>query len=118
MPIFNYECKLCEHQWEVLVISQQTGFEEPTECPVCQDKEIVKVISAPAVISMGGKAALRTVPDPHPPLQELKAKGPKEGCEGGYADLPEFKPTERVKTKEGNWEWREKKRQFHDLGKK
>jgi len=117
MPIFNYLCTDCNDNFEVLVMTQQTGFEEPTKCPTCKSTNINKMISAPAVISMDGKNVLRNLPDPHPPLQELRGKN-KPGCTGGYEDLPEFKPTERVKTKSGNTEWREKKKQFHDLGKK
>jgi hypothetical protein len=67
-------------------------------------------------IRMGGKRALRSVPDPHPPLQELRGKN-MPGCEGGFADLPEFNPNKSTQTKDGV-EWSEKKKQIIDLGKK
>jgi len=117
MPIFEYQCAECKHEWEVLVMSHQSAFPEPEECPACKNKSIKKMITAPAVISTEGKNVLRNFPDPHPPLQELRGKT-KPGCTGGYEDLPEFKPTERVKNKDGNWEWREKKKQIYDLAKK
>ena len=39
------------------------------------------------------------------------------GCEGGFADLPEFNPNKSTQTKDGV-EWSEKKKQIIDLGKK
>ena len=119
MPIFQYACLECNHGFEVLVMTQQTGFEEPTTCPSCHSKTIEKLISAPAIISMDGKNVLRNLPDPHPPLQELKEKGAKEGCEGGYSDLEEWtKPVRKGKDKFGNTLWGDQKKQYFDLGKK
>ena len=118
MPIFQYRCCDCENEWEVIVITSQSGFGEPSNCPNCRSEMIEKVITAPAQVRMDGKAALQTLPDPTPPLQRLKEQGPREGCEGGYADLPEFKPTERKKGKDGTWHWSEKKKQHFDMGKK
>jgi putative FmdB family regulatory protein len=114
MPIFLYKCLDCEYEFEKIVIDSQAGFSEPDQCPECRSNIIEKMVTAPAQIRMDGKAGLRSVPDPKPPLQELRGKN-KSGCEGGYADLPEFKPTERKKTKGGNWEWSEKKKQYIDM---
>jgi len=114
-PVFDYHCCGCDEYFEAIVMPTQSNMQEPTNCPNCRSEVIERVISAPS-IRMGGKAALRSVPDPHPPLQNLRGKN-QPGCEGGFEDLPEFNPTERVKTAEGE-EWREKKKQIFDLGAK
>lgn len=118
MPVFKYECLDCGYVFEKIVISGQTGFGEADQCPECRSNIIEKMITAPAQIRMDGRRGLRSVPDPTPPLQKLKEKGPKEGCVGGYGDLEEFRPTERKKDKNGNWEWQERKKQHFDLGKR
>jgi hypothetical protein len=74
------------------------------------------MITAPAQIRMDGKVALQTLPDPHPPLHELRGKN-RPGCEGGYNDLPEVGTMKRVKTEDGNWEWKEVKKQIFDMKK-
>ena len=92
---------------------------EADQCPECRSQIIEKMITSPAIISMNGKAGLRSLPDPTPPLQKLKEKGPKEGCEGGYADLEDWtKPVRKGKNKDGNILWKDQKKQYYDLGKK
>lgn len=118
MPIFQYHCCDCNHEFEKIVINTQAGFPEPENCPNCDSKTIEKMLTAPAAIRMDGKTALKTLGDPKPPLQSLREKGPRQGCEGGYKDLPEAGKMERRKTKDGNWEWHEKKRKIFDGGKK
>ncbi len=47
MPIYEYECKDCKHQFEVLTTqSQQT---ENVKCPQCQSTDVVKKMSASSV---------------------------------------------------------------------
>lgn len=112
MPIFQYQCNSCQCEFEQIVISRQTGFSEPTQCPQCQSPDIIKIIGGAPTVRLDGKVALQTLGDPSPPLQELKAKGPRPGCTGGYADLPEVGKMERRRREDGNWEWHEKKRKY------
>lgn len=47
MPIFEYECQKCRHQFEYLVLP--TG--PPAECPSCGTKDLAQQISLCAVSS-------------------------------------------------------------------
>ena len=47
MPIFEYSCRACRHEFEVLV---RPGSGTPT-CPKCQSQELEKLLSAPAIKS-------------------------------------------------------------------
>jgi putative FmdB family regulatory protein len=45
MPIYEYQCKACGHQFDII----QDFSEDPlTDCPVCRKAELNKLISAPA----------------------------------------------------------------------
>jgi putative FmdB family regulatory protein len=45
MPIYEYECKVCGHTFDTI----QRFSEEPlTDCPVCQEPALKKLISASA----------------------------------------------------------------------
>ena len=45
MPIYEYQCKACQHQFDTL----QSFSDEPLlECPTCHKPELHKLISAPA----------------------------------------------------------------------
>jgi hypothetical protein len=108
---------VCNHEFEAIVILSQSTMGEPDRCPQCANKLIEKMISAPAQIRTDGRRGLRTVPDPKPPLQGLKEKGPREGCEGGYEDLEEWTKPVRKKGKDGNFYWEDKKKHYFDAGK-
>jgi putative FmdB family regulatory protein len=43
MPIYEYVCRKCQHEFETLV----RGNEQP-KCPQCGDKKLDKLISVPA----------------------------------------------------------------------
>ncbi len=47
MPIFEYSCRACGDQFEVLV---RPGSGEPA-CPKCQSQDLEKLLSIPAVQS-------------------------------------------------------------------
>jgi putative FmdB family regulatory protein len=53
MPIYEYECRACEHQFEFLV--RPPAFEEPSDCPSCHGKELTKLHSLFAVDSEGAR---------------------------------------------------------------
>jgi putative FmdB family regulatory protein len=51
MPIFEYSCKSCGHQFETLVRSGSTPA-----CPACASTELERQLSLPAVHSSGTHA--------------------------------------------------------------
>ncbi len=48
MPIFEYHCKQCEHQFEKLVFGQ-----ECPECPECNSSDVCKLMSACGFVTKG-----------------------------------------------------------------
>jgi putative FmdB family regulatory protein len=52
MPIFEYECKQCNHEFETLVF----GNNSP-ECPKCHSQKLVPKLSVFAVSAKGGALA-------------------------------------------------------------
>ena len=51
MPIYEYECKACGHEMEAI---QKMSDAKLTDCPVCEKKELVKLISAAGFRLKGG----------------------------------------------------------------
>ncbi len=49
MPIFEYVCKECQHEFEALVFGKQKA-----ECPKCQSKELEPQLSVFAVSAKSG----------------------------------------------------------------
>ncbi|MCD4780695.1 MAG: zinc ribbon domain-containing protein [Candidatus Omnitrophica bacterium] len=47
MPIFSYECQKCGNTFDLLI--GVTMEKSKMECPKCQSKNIVKLISAPNI---------------------------------------------------------------------
>ena len=51
MPIYEYKCSKCEHQFEII----QRFSDNPLEsCPKCDQKSIKKLVSAPSFRLKGG----------------------------------------------------------------
>jgi putative FmdB family regulatory protein len=51
MPIYEYKCLKCEHQFEVI----QRFTDNPVEsCPECNNKSVQKLVSAPSFRLKGG----------------------------------------------------------------
>ena len=51
MPIYEYKCSKCEHQFEII----QRFSDNPLEsCPECGQKSIKKLVSAPSFRLKGG----------------------------------------------------------------
>lgn len=42
MPIYEYRCKSCDHEFEQLV---RAGQDEPDTCPECTEEAITRLIS-------------------------------------------------------------------------
>ena len=57
MPIFEYICKECEHEFEALVFGKQKA-----ECPKCQSKELEPQLSVFAVSAKSGAATQPSMP--------------------------------------------------------
>jgi putative FmdB family regulatory protein len=53
MPIFEYECRECEHHFEYLVLSSSPA----AECPACGKKDLKQMISLCAVSSETSRQA-------------------------------------------------------------
>ena len=51
MPIFEYICKECQHEFEALVFGQQQA-----ECPKCQSKKLEPQLSVFAVSAKSGQS--------------------------------------------------------------
>ncbi len=49
MPIYEYKCARCDHDFEYLVI----GKSEPQACPACGAPEVCRVMSACGFVSKG-----------------------------------------------------------------
>lgn len=43
MPMYEYQCQRCEHQFETLV-----SGDESVECPKCQGRQLERLLSVPA----------------------------------------------------------------------
>jgi len=48
MPLYEYECRTCHHQFELLIRPQNTT---PPACPSCQSQELERLLSGFAVSS-------------------------------------------------------------------
>jgi putative FmdB family regulatory protein len=104
MPLYAYRCQVCGHQLEV----RQRMSEEPlTECPVCQEAALRRVINqvgvmfrgsgfyvtdtkssnpaAPGTAAEKGEGTAEKTPTTPPPA--------KEGKEGGESKAPAPSPT-------------------------
>jgi putative FmdB family regulatory protein len=57
MPIFEYICKECEHEFEALVFGKQKA-----ECPKCQSKKLEPQLSVFAVSAKSGAATQSSMP--------------------------------------------------------
>ena len=49
MPLYSYECQKCRNIFDLLI--GMTAEKTKMECPKCQSKEIVKLISTPSIIT-------------------------------------------------------------------
>jgi putative FmdB family regulatory protein len=56
MPIFEYVCKECTHEFEALVYGR-----EKAECPKCHSRKLEAQLSVFAVSAKGGSSAATAV---------------------------------------------------------
>jgi putative FmdB family regulatory protein len=57
MPIFEYICERCNHEFEALVFGQQKA-----ECPKCQSKKLQPQLSVFAVSAKSGGSSQPAMP--------------------------------------------------------
>lgn len=112
IPIFDYKCK-CGHLWENVEVWPSHA---PKECPKCKSTEFSKIFTTIKHEVRMDPNSIRSMPDPVPPLTELK---PQKGSESGLRDLQrtELKDYVRSRDKYGNAVWREKRRSYFHPGK-
>jgi putative FmdB family regulatory protein len=77
MPIFEYVCKECDHQFEALVYGSQKAA-----CPKCHGKKLAPQLSVFAVSAKG--ASSDATPAPGPCGSCGDARGP------GACSMPDF----------------------------
>jgi putative FmdB family regulatory protein len=70
MPIFEYVCKECQHEFESIVFGKQKA-----ECPKCQSKKLEPQLSVFAVSAKGGAASQPSM-SPEPCGSCGDARGP------------------------------------------
>ncbi len=51
MPLYDYRCENCSHEFEAL---QRVNQDALTECPICSEHALKKQASAPAFTFKGG----------------------------------------------------------------
>lgn len=66
MPIYEYQCNKCDHNFEYLVF----GSDEPKACPECSGRKVVKLMSACGFLSKGSGG------------ETVKASASTSGCSG------------------------------------
>ena len=71
MPIYDYVCRACGHQFEALVLKNTVP-----ECPECKHKDLDRLLSLPAVRSDGSRARV---------LAEARRRDAKQGAEREHA---------------------------------
>ena len=75
MPIFEYICNECQHEFEALVFGKQKA-----ECPKCQSKKLEPQLSVFAVSTKTGAASQSSMPSAAGPCGSCgDARGPG-GC--------------------------------------
>jgi len=48
MPLYNFQCKKCNHIYEELVKHDKSGKYPAVKCPECDSKSKIKLMSLPA----------------------------------------------------------------------
>jgi putative FmdB family regulatory protein len=114
MPIYEYRCEDCEKEFESVEIWES---HKATECKFCKSPNIKRIIATNTQVRMDADVMKHNLPDPSPPLEELRGKN-KPGCTGGYEDKPYAEPDinkwDMTHDKYGNRVFKEKRRAYFD----
>lgn len=76
MPIYEYRCKKCGHEFEELVSSSDSTA---PECPSCHAAETERMVSRPCRYCGGGSSI-----NPEAYARAASAGGGCAGCAGGH----------------------------------
>jgi putative FmdB family regulatory protein len=77
MPIYEYSCKKCAHQFEVLI---RSNSDYPGKCPKCGAPKPAKMLSAFAVSSASASDDLHCTSCPGADRGCAHASGDTPGC--------------------------------------
>lgn len=108
MPIFDYICKDCGEVFEYLLIKS----DEVPICPICKSLICEKLFTMLPHSRMDADQVLKSLPDPQPPLEELRDCRPGALQDKPHAS-PYLKDYVRKRDKNGNTEWIEKDKSEH-----
>lgn len=78
MPIYEYECAVCGHRFEVLIRPSQGEVDELAACPSCHGINVHKVLSLFAVNS-------EAVRQRH--FKQARESAKKELCDKQHAEM-------------------------------
>ncbi|MFO0956518.1 MAG: zinc ribbon domain-containing protein [Isosphaeraceae bacterium] len=82
MPIYEYRCEPCRHEFEALIRSSS----DVAECPKCRGTDVAKLFSVPAAAQAGGKgSSLPICGDTGAPMMMGGCGG--GGCRSGMCGL-------------------------------
>ena len=59
MPIYEYQCPACQHEFEALI---RNSADTPRKCPACGSRKLVKGFSAFAVAARDPSPSCQTCP--------------------------------------------------------
>ena len=57
MPLFEYACRGCGHQFEAFVTAARTAH-----CPSCEGTDLQKQLSSPGMVGTGGRVEREAIP--------------------------------------------------------
>ena len=77
MPIYEYECRTCRHQFERLVRPSNPPLDREQECPSCHGHDLERLLSGFAVSSASTRASN---------IQQARKAGVKTSLEKQQAD--------------------------------
>ncbi|MFK5892392.1 MAG: zinc ribbon domain-containing protein [Pseudomonadota bacterium] len=80
MPIYEYQCQACDHEFEVL---QKMSEDKLTDCPECNKPELKKLISAAAFRLKGSGWYESDFKKPSTPAKKTAEKNTTSCCSGG-----------------------------------
>ncbi|MBV9507549.1 MAG: zinc ribbon domain-containing protein [Acidobacteriia bacterium] len=85
MPIYEYICKGCRHEFEYLLLSSS----RPPRCPVCESEELERLISTCAVRSEStSQANLQAAHRKAAAGRQARARDEHQHLHGHFEDHP------------------------------
>ena len=81
MPIYDYSCKACGHEFETLLL----GETEP-ECPSCQSQDLRRLLSVPTVHSSSTRAMSMRAAKKRDRVQATERAIEQQKCEQAHND--------------------------------